>query len=128
MDNSLVIVQNNIPANFEDVASFAILAQEKLKSVRAEISAIKRLGLAQEVLKQKVQEAQQLAEIKTRAEMRLGELTAAMPKGAGRPAKNSAAMAQNLETKQEALNKVNISHQQASQYELMASNQLADNT
>ena len=84
MDNSLVIMQNNIPANFEDVASFAILAQEKLKSVRAEISAIKRLGLAQEVLKQKVQEAQELAEVKTRAEMRLGELTAAMPKVQGK--------------------------------------------
>ena len=69
-----------------------------------------------------MQEAQQLAEIKTRAEMRLGELTAAMPKGAGRPAKNSAARAQNLETKQEALSKVNIRKQQASQYELMASN------
>ena len=39
-----------LPAKFEDVASFTIFTQEKLKSVRAEISAIQRLGLAQEVL------------------------------------------------------------------------------
>ena len=51
----------------------------------------------------KVQEAQELAEIKTRAEMRLGELTAAMPKVQGiRTDLTSAAMAQKLETKQEA--------------------------
>ena len=80
MDNIAVRAECELPAVFEDVASFAIIAQEKLKSVRAEISAIQRLGLAQDVLQQKIQEAQQIAEVKTRAEMRLGELTAAMPK------------------------------------------------
>lgn len=120
MNSSMVLLDGTIPATFEDVASFAIIAQEKLKSVRAEISAIQRLGLAQEVLQQKVQEAQQLAEVKTRAEVRLGELTASMPKGAGRPPKNSPIRAENIETKTEALTRVNISSQKASQYELMA--------
>ena len=110
------------PVQFEDVASFTIIAQEKLKSVRAEISAIQRLGLAQDVLKQKIQEAQQIAEVKTRAEMRFGELIAAMPKSAGgRPEKTCSPEKQVLETKSEALAKVNISRKQASQYELMAS-------
>ena len=54
------------------------------------------------------------AEVKTRAEMKLGELTAAMPKRAGRPSKNSASRAQNFETKAESLASVNISHQTAS--------------
>ena len=121
--NELTLTQGyELPARFEDVASFAIIAQEKLKSVRAEISAIKRLGLAQEVLQQKIREAQDLAEVKTRAEVRLGELTAAMPKSVGgRPTKTCSPEKQILETKSEALEKTNITRKQASQYELMAS-------
>lgn len=123
--NDLVVLPNNsIPANFKDVASFAILAQEKLKSVRAEISAIKRLGLAKEVLQQKIREAQELAEIKTRAEVKLGELTAAMPKAKGNQYTKSASPTRmgKQDTKAESLEKVNISTQKASQYELMAAN------
>ena len=121
MDNIAVRAEYELPTVFEDVASFAIIAQEKLKSVRAEISAIQRLGLAQDVLQQKIQEAQQIAEVKTRAEMRLGELTAAIPKTRGaRTDLTSPTRAEKFETKAEALAKVNISTQKASQYELMA--------
>ena len=121
MNNVAVITESDLPVQFEDVASFAVIAQEKLKSVRAEISAIKRLGLAQDVLQQKIREAQQLAEVKTRAEVRLGELTAAMPKSQGtRKDLTSPPWVEKLETKQEALKRVNISSQKASQYELMA--------
>lgn len=74
---------DELPTTFEDVTKFAILSAEKLKSVRAEISAVKRLGLAREVLEQKVAEAQKIAELKTYAEMRIGELTAAMPTAHG---------------------------------------------
>ena len=123
MNDSVALLDGALPVKFEDVASFAIIAQEKLKSVRAEISAIQRLGLAHEVLEQKIQEAQQLAEVKTRAEVRLGELTAAMPKSQGtRTDLTSPTREEKLETKAEALSKANISSQKASQYELMASN------
>lgn len=122
MTNIAVRSEYELPTEFEDVASFAIIAQEKLKSVRAEISAIQRLGLAQDVLQQKIQEAQQIAEVKTRAEMRLGELTAAMPKAKGNQYTKSAssARAEKQTTKAEALAKANIPTQKASQYELMA--------
>ncbi len=121
MTDIAVRADYELPVKFEDVASFAVIAQEKLKSVRAEISAIKRLGLAQEVLQQKVQEAQQLAEVKTRAEVRLGELTAAMPKATGaRTDLTSSSRDTRLKTKEEALSQVKITKQQASQYELMA--------
>lgn len=120
MGELIVSRESGLPTRFEDVAAFAVVAQEKLKSVNAEISAIKRLGLAQEVLAQKIAEAQEIAEIKTRAEIRLGELTAAMPKSAGgRPEKNSAPTVQSF-TKEDALKKANITHQKASEYERMA--------
>ena len=81
--------------------------------------------MAQEVLQQKTAEAQQIAEMKTRAEMRLGEITAAMPKSkGGRPNKNSSSQEEEFstKTKAEALEEVNINKNQASQYELMAAN------
>lgn len=117
----ITVYQNNLPTTFEDVAAFAVVAQEKLKSVRAEISAIKRLGLAQDVLNQKLREAQEIAEVKTQAEIRLGELTAAMPKSmGGRPEKNSSAEPTSLPTKQEALDRAGIKKYAASEYERMA--------
>ena len=123
MNEVAVRPEYELPTKFEDVASFAIITQEKLKSVRAEISAIQRLGLAQEVLKQKVREAQDLAGVKTRAEMKLGELTAAMPKAKGvRRDLTSPSRAEKSNTKAESLASVNISTQKASQYELMAAN------
>ena len=122
MSNIVVMPEYELPIAFEDVASFAIIAQEKLKSVRAEISAIQRLGLAQDVLQQKIQEAQQIAEVKTRAEMRLGELTAAMPKSTGNQYTKSASSSHDEKalTKAEALSRAKINRTQASQYELMA--------
>lgn len=121
--NEITIKQENIPTTFEDVSAFAILAQEKLKSVRAEISAIKRLGLAEEVLRQKTQEAQELAEVKLRAEVKLGELTKAMPKKQGaRSDLTSSPGVTKSATKKESLEQANIPKQRASQYEMMADN------
>ena len=57
----------------------------------------------------------------TRAEMRLRELTSAMPKSkGGRPEKICSLEKQVSETKSVSLAKVNISRKKASQYELMA--------
>ena len=117
----MILTTNNLPERFEDVAAFAVIAQEKLKSVRAEISAIKRLGLAKEVYEQKLREAQELGEIKLRAEMKLGELTQAMPKQPGaRTDLTSSPTVTRLETKSDALKRVNIPKQKASQYETLA--------
>lgn len=119
--NDIALTNTSLPERFEDVAAFAIVAQEKLKSVRAEISAVKRLGLAKDILAQKILEAQEIAEVKTRAEIRLGELTAAMPTASGaRTDITSPPTGERLITKQEALNKVGIRNQSASEYERMA--------
>ena len=87
-----------------------------------ENSARKLLELVQERQKRnefklELSNAEQIAEVK------FGELTAAMPKVQGkRTDVTSPSRAEKLNTEQEALSKVNISSQQASQYELMASN------
>ena len=106
-------IQNGKFEILDDGENFKLYKQY----LQDENSAKKLLELVQERQKRnefklELSNAEQIAEVK------FEELTAVMPKGAGRPATNSAARVQNLETKQEALKKVNISRQQASQYEL----------
>ena len=78
--NELVTVQNNLPDTLEDLSKFVLIGRDKLQAVRAEISAISKLGLAKEVYEQKKAEAQEIAETVTLAEMRTGELLKAIPK------------------------------------------------
>ena len=49
-------------------------------ATRAEISAIKKLGLAKEVHEQKLAEAQNIAEVVTLAKLKMGELLNLLPK------------------------------------------------
>jgi len=81
--NDLTVIQNNLPDNIADLSKFVLIGRDKLQAVRAEISAIKKLGLAKEVYEQKKSEAQEIAETVTLAEMRTGELLKAIPKTSG---------------------------------------------
>ena len=60
-----------------------MIGREKLVAVRAEIRAIDKVGLAQEVRQQKLKEAQDIAEAVLDAEVRIGELMAKVPKVQG---------------------------------------------
>ena len=77
--NEITVTQNNLPANVNDLAKFALIGREKLVAVRAEIRAIDKVGLADEVRKQKLTEAQEIAEAVLDAETKLGELMAKVP-------------------------------------------------
>lgn len=79
----------SLPDNLKDLSSFILVGREKLTAVRAEIRAIEKLELAEEVRKQKRDEARMLSEALLDAEVRVGELTKRIPKSpAGRPQKN----------------------------------------
>ena len=78
--NEINTVNNNLPANIEDLSKFVLIGREKLVAVRAEIRAIDKVGLAEEVRRQKLEEAQDIAEAVLDAEVRLGELMAMVPK------------------------------------------------
>lgn len=70
----------NLPAKIEDLRKFVLFGREKLKSVRAEISAIDHLTLAKDVREQKLAEAQMLSGALLDAERKIGEFTLKMPK------------------------------------------------
>ena len=81
--NELVVQNNNLPDTMVDLARFVLVGREKYNSVRAEIRAIDKLKLAEEVRNQKRQEAQMIAEAVLDAEVRLGELFKEIPKKQG---------------------------------------------
>ena len=78
--NELTVTQNNIPANIEDLSRFVLVGVEKLKAVKAEITAIKKLGLAKEVHEQKLKEAQNINDAVQLASVQIGKLLNAIPK------------------------------------------------
>lgn len=78
--NDIILSEKNVPANIGDLAKFVLVGREKLVAVRAEIRAIDKVGLAEDVRRQKVEEAQAINEAVLDAEMRIGELMAQIPK------------------------------------------------
>jgi N6-adenosine-specific RNA methylase IME4 len=80
-----LITQNQqLPSTIEDLARFVLIGRDRMAAVRAEISAINRLGLAQEVRQQKLAEAQDIAEVVLDAEVKLGKLMKSeLPDGRG---------------------------------------------
>lgn len=88
MNNEIEIRPSNLPANIQDLSTFVLVGREKLTAVRAEIRAINRLALAEEVRAQKVEEARMISEALLDAEVRIGEMTKQIPKSSGgRPKK-----------------------------------------
>lgn len=77
--NEITTVNNSLPTTIEDLSKFVLIGREKLVAVRAEIRAIQKVGLAQEVREQKLAEAQEIAEAVLDAEVRIGELMAQVP-------------------------------------------------
>lgn len=106
-----------LPDNLPELSRFALIGREKLNAVRAEIRAIEKVGLAQEVHQQKLQEAQEIAEAVLDAEVQIGKLTSELPK-----AKNQHDAIRNGadSTKSEALKEAGIKQDTAERFERLA--------
>lgn len=83
MEKSLTNVTGSLPTTIDDLSKFALVGREKLVAVRAEIRAIDKVGLAQEVREQKLHEAQDIAESVLDAEVKIGELMKQVQKASG---------------------------------------------
>lgn len=88
--NSIAVSSNNLPGTLEDLSKFVLVGREQLVAVRAAIRAIDKVGVAQEVRKQKLKEGQEIAEAVLDAEVRIGELMRNTEKSVGgRPSKTN---------------------------------------
>ena len=124
--NDLTVIQNNLPNSIEDLSKFVLIGRDKLQAVKAEISAIQKLGLAKEVYEQKKSEAQEIAETVTLAEMRTGELLKQIPKASGGDRKTekikSCTDATFEKTKEQVIKELGFEKTQAHRMEQLAEN------
>jgi len=127
--NELVAQNSNLPDKVDDLSRFVLIGNEKLNSVRAEIRAIDRLKLAQEVRAQKMEEASMLSEALLDAEVKLGELFKAIPTRQGGDRRSddfklrSGAEFENTnKTKTEIVENLGFSQDQANRFEILADN------
>ena len=116
--NEIVTNTANLPANLEDLSRFVLVGREKLTAVRAEIRAIKKVGLAREVAEQKRQEAQQLAEAVIDAEVRIGEVMREIPTAQG--ARTDTELRSPGGTKYEQLSEMGFAKTTANSFEQMS--------
>lgn len=113
--NELQTYNYNLPTTIEDLSKFVLIGREQLNAVRAAIRAIDKVGLATEVREQKLQEAQDLADAVLDAEVRIGELTAELPKAKNRFSSNSGVTA-----KEKKLDEIGFNKMQVSRFEQLA--------
>ena len=123
--NKLTPVLPELPALPEDLARFILVGREKIISVRAEIRAIKKLQLAQEVYDQKVDEARMITETVMDAEARLGKLFSQIPKATKGNQYTGKMVADttvdNQKTKTETIHELGFTQKQAERFETLAS-------
>jgi len=125
--NGLVIQKENLPAKIEDLSKFVLIGREKCTAVRAEIRAIEKIKVAEEVIKQKKQEAQILSEVLLDAEVRLGELFKDIPhashdRGNQYKIGKVTAMLPSQKSKEEVLEDLGFNKMQANRLETLANN------
>lgn len=73
--NDLQITSSNLPAQPEELAKFILVGEEKARAIKAEIRAIQKLNLANEVWHQKQEELEMVREAVIEAERRIGVST-----------------------------------------------------
>ena len=123
--NDIIVHNANMPDKIVDLARFVLIGREKLNSVKAEVRAINKIEITQEVIKQKQDEAQMIAEVIIDAEVRLGELFKAIPTQSGKRTDiqpiNSGVNRLN-KSKKEILEDLGFSQMQANRLETLAEN------
>lgn len=119
--NEIATMQKQLPENIEDLSKFALVGREKLAAVRAEIRAIQKVGLAKEVLEQKKAEAQEIAELVTLSEVKIGAMLKEIPKAQGKRTDiTSNPKGQDVETKTGTIRELGFTPKQTAQFQQMA--------
>lgn len=126
----LTIRQERLPATLPELANFVLIGREKLASVRAEIRAIQKVGLAKEVLEQKRAEAQEIAELVTLSEVKIGAMLKEIPKATKGTGSNQYQKSENAEiipkdkiSKAETTKELGFTPKQVSQFQRMATHE-----
>lgn len=119
MNEIITSNRKQLPETLPDLSRFVLIGRDKLKAVRAEIHAIDKVGMAKEVYQQKLEEAQEIAEVVTDAECRMGELLKAIPKAGN--GKLDSHRSEIPKSKMQTVKESGITQRQAEHFQYMAS-------
>lgn len=123
MDIIKIDETRHLPDSLQDLAQFVLVGRDKLNMVRAGIKALDKLDVAEGVRRQKKEEAQMLAEALLDAEVRIGEILAAMPKAQPGPQKISfSSETYPKETKESAAKELGFDKNQVYRFQTLAAN------
>lgn len=126
MNYELAPQMSSLPDTPQELAKFVLVGREKLTAVRAEIRAITKVQLAQEVRDQKMEEARMLSEALLDAEVKLGDMTKAIPKasngGANQYQAKATVLSQEQKTKHEIIRDLGFTSKQVERFEKLADN------
>ena len=112
---------HQLPAELPELAKYVLIGREKLAAVRAEINAIKKVGLAKEVLEQKRAEAQEIAELVTLSEVKIGAMLREIPTKTGNQYKSANSTKNEIaRSKTETTKELGFTKDQVSQFQRMA--------
>lgn len=122
--DELIGVEKQLPDTIEDVAKFALIGVEKLKSLKAEIRAIQKIQLAKEVYDQKLEEQRLLSELIIDAYVKLGEFSKQIPKQSGLRSDLTSFPQGNevVKTKEQTMKDLGFSKKQTYEFEALADN------
>lgn len=121
--NDLQIRSNNLPAQPEELAKFILVGEEKARAIKAEIRAIQKLHLANEVWHQKQEELEMVREAVIEAERRIGVLFNNMPKASGGDRRSEdfkAAEPAALKTRKQAAEDLGFKEREVRRFQQMA--------
>ena len=123
--NELTVRQESLPSALPELANFVLIGREKLASVRAEIRAIQKVGLAKEVLEQKRAEAQEIAELVTLSEVKIGAMLKEIPNAQGQRTDlgTSSIVVEKVKPKAKTIKELGFSKDQVSQFQRMATHE-----
>lgn len=122
--NEITITSAGLPTTIDDLNKFVLIGREKLVAVRAEIRAIDKVGLAQEVRQQKLAEAQAISEAVLDAEVKIGELMQAIPKAKENQYTKMQidSAVEKQKTKSEIIKDAGFTQKQAERFQTLAAN------
>lgn len=122
MNEIITSNRKQLPETLPDLSRFVLIGRDKLKAVRAEIHAIDKVGMAKEVYQQKLEEAQEIAEVVTDAECRMGELLKAVPKATpnNNPFHEISPHVDLVKPKSQVIKESGITQRQAEHFQYMA--------
>ena len=118
--SNITVSSSQLPTNIEDLSKFVLIGREKLVAVRAEIRAIEKVGLAQEVRAQKLHEAQDISEAVLDAEVRIGQLMARVPTRQGKRTDMEPMDSGVQKSKQQIIEDAGFTVKQAQRFETLA--------